>query len=177
MYNDPSMVAGELDTESTTNSYRRSGTSSGHPSRQCVAILRDYGTQPQLGPVVRSHSRQTGNQLSRRFGSKDHQVCITRSTLNSKGIRLGAVLQQVGVLPPSRCWTQDRVCALSGGQADDLSIGDPPIPIVPCRPSGEHSARGSATRSSSVRSNRRADHAPRRATQFSIRLVPNPSVA
>ncbi|ERN17982.1 hypothetical protein AMTR_s00046p00103820 [Amborella trichopoda] len=56
-------------------------------------------------------------------------------------------------------------------------IGDPPIPVDPCPPSREHSARGSSTRSSSSRNSRRADQAPLRAAQPSVRLAIEPSMA
>ncbi|ERM98488.1 hypothetical protein AMTR_s00072p00171660 [Amborella trichopoda] len=58
------------------------------------------------------------------------------------------------------------VCAFIGGQASDLSIGDPLVPIAPHPPSREYSARGSTTKSSNVRNNRRADQAPLRATHL-----------
>ncbi|ERN02391.1 hypothetical protein AMTR_s00096p00102130 [Amborella trichopoda] len=91
-------------------------------------------------------------------------------------VRSGAVLQQAEVLPPSRRRTQDRVSACGGGQAGDLSIGDPPVLITPRPPSRVHSTKGSATRSFNVCSSRGANQAPLRVAQPSIRLAPNPSV-
>ncbi|ERM93699.1 hypothetical protein AMTR_s00004p00219880 [Amborella trichopoda] len=67
--------------------------------------------------------------------------------------------------------------ACSGDQAGDLIIGDRLVPIAPHPPSREHSARGSATGSSSVSSNHRADQAPLKASRPSMRVAPNPSVA
>ncbi|ERM95488.1 hypothetical protein AMTR_s00008p00267950 [Amborella trichopoda] len=66
MYYDPIMVTGD----SIANSYRRSGTSSSHPLRQRT----DYGTQPLPGPMVKSFSRQSEDQLIHQSSTSSHQM-------------------------------------------------------------------------------------------------------
>ncbi|ERN08096.1 hypothetical protein AMTR_s00018p00014260 [Amborella trichopoda] len=119
----------------------------------------DYGIQVQPATMARSPSSLSDDQLSYQPDARGHQFYTARSTLNSQGIRPNIVLQETGMFPRSQHQDQDRGCvqAVSGNQADDLSVDDPWVSVSPPPPtvkiSTKHSASGSSNTHSSCRDN------------------------